>query len=1000
MASSHNFVSIAHLFMFFFFLFLLGPPCLEFIKHASCTESLTIKCFEKERNALLAFKESLTDPSGRLSSWVGENCCTWIGVGCDNRTRHVVKLDLKNPVDPVFDTKTNEVSKAFKKSCLGGKISTSLLDLKLLSYLDLSLNNFNGSNIPTFLGSLESLRYLNLSFSTFGGVITPHLGNLSRLQCLDLNSRSFFGTFSGLEVESLHWLAGFPSLKYLSMSVVNLYKASDWLQAVNDLPSLSELHLRGCGLVSLPQTIYSLNFTGLSVLDLSSNKLDSPIPHWLSNLSDLTVLNLASSSLRGVFSDAVIFNLHSLRELHLSDNIQLEGQLPSSLGNLTNLRILDLYGNYFIGEIPSSFANLCQLQTFDLRSNNVSGEIVGLVDGLSQCSTSNLESLFLSDNKLLGGILPHSLGGLEKLKTIDLASCSFWGSIPSSVGKLSSLQQLLLSENQMNGSISETIGNLSMLVSLNLDSNFWEGALTKAHFQNLSRLERMILSVSESTKWTLVIKVNHDWLPPFKLKLLGLDNVLIGPQFPAWLQNQTELVTLFLHNVGIFDTIPHGFWNSCSNIMGLYIANNGLRGQIPENIGELLPKLSLLDFSSNSLTGGIPFSIGMLKELEVLFLRNNYLSGELPPHWKNLSSLSVLDISNNSISGNFPSSMQYLSSLELLSLSQNHLEGELPSFFRYYTGLRSLDLGGNKFFGNLSAWIGESLSSLLRLRLRSNSFEGSIPSQLCLLSGLRILDLADNYLSGGIPPCLGNLSTKTSNGEDDDEDDEEMFVVMKGKEYLYDSILYLVHSFDLSNNNLSGEIPDNITSLSKFINLNLSVNHLNGRIPENIGNMQDLESLDLSRNELSGPIPENLSALYFLSHLNLSFNNLSGQVPYGKQLQTIYDPSIYEGNYLLCGPPLPNKCPGSETEPRGSPGEGNGEDDRDGKGVLDSPISFYISLAIGFIVGFWVVCGTLIVKTSWRLAYFRSFDHMKDKIYIFIMLKLVPFLRRINLERR
>ncbi|KAG2688925.1 hypothetical protein I3760_09G115900 [Carya illinoinensis] len=227
-----------------------------------------------------------------------------------------------------------------------------------------------------------------------------------------------------------------------------------------------------------------------------------------------------------------------------------------------------------------------------------------------------------------------------------------------------------------------------------------------------------------------------------------------------------------------------------------------------------------------------------------------------------------------------------------------------------------------------------------------------------------------------------------------------MFVVMKGKENLYKSILSLVHSLDLSNNNLSGEIPDNITSLSKFINMNLSANQLNGKIPENIGNMHDLESLDLSRNELSGPIPKSLSALNFLSHLNLSFNNLSGQVPYGKQLQTLNDPSIYEGNYLLCGPPLPNKCPGFETEPRGSPGKGNGEDDRDGKGVLDSPISFYFCLVIGFIVGFWGVCGTLIIKTSWRLGYFRSFDHMKDKIYIFIMVNLFLFLRRIKLERR
>lgn len=111
------------------------------------------------------------------------------GVGCDNSTSHVVKLDLRNPFQ--FSNYSDEEREIFNKSSFGGKISPSLLNLKHLSYLDLSQNNFNGNNSTKFLGSLENLKYLNLSFSLFAGVIPPHLGNLSKLQYLDLNFYRF-----------------------------------------------------------------------------------------------------------------------------------------------------------------------------------------------------------------------------------------------------------------------------------------------------------------------------------------------------------------------------------------------------------------------------------------------------------------------------------------------------------------------------------------------------------------------------------------------------------------------------------------------------------------------------------------------------------------------------------------------------------------------------------------------------------------------------------------
>ncbi|KAM3694178.1 hypothetical protein ACJW31_07G040500 [Castanea mollissima] len=974
-----------------------------------------------EKNALLSFKEGLTDPAGRLSSWVGEDCCSWIGVGCDNTTSHVVELDLRNRFQ--ISKHSYENMQKYNMSCLGGKLSPSLLNLKYLSYLDLSQNNFEGINIPNFLGSLENLNYLNLSFSLFTGVIPPHLGNLSKLQYLALTSKSFpfseYPPVRRLEVKSLEWLVDLPTLKYLDMSFVNIGEVKpDWLQAVNMFPSLLELDLSGCSLVTLPQSISSINFTFLTVLDISRNMFNTSIPIWLSNLTGLSTLNIGINSLRGAIPN-VFANLVSLQELDLSYNF-IEGQLPVGLGHLTNLSSLDLSKNSITGKIPFSFGKLCNLQTFALAYN----------DGLSQCFNSKLEWLLLESNGLLGGKLPYSLGALKTLKTLRLVYNSFWGSIPDSIGNMSSLQELSLSENMFNGTISKSVGKLSMLTVLALSDNHWKGVLTEAHFQNLTRLSCLYLSVASAT-WSLVLDVKHDWVPPFNLSVAQFDSMLIGPNFPAWIQTQTKLLFLRLRNVGISDTIPQGFWNSFSRIGDISLSRNKIRGQVPhfqsyhllryldlsfnnfdgqvplfpskmmefvflrenmfsgtmpENIGEILPLVSYLDLSSNFINGTIPPSIGMLKNLQILDLRNNCLAGELPPHWEELHNLILLDIANNKISGKLPSSMQFLSSLKWLSLGKNHLEGKFPSFLKNSTQLVNLDLAGNKFYGKLPAWIGESLSSLLRLSLRSNLFDRDIPQQFCLLSSLQILDLAQNDLSGGIPQCLGNLSK--SDEKSLASSLEKMSVFLKGREYVYEYTIYLVHSIDLSDNNLTGEIPDNITSLSKLVNMNLSMNHLTGKIPGSIGNLKSLESLDLSRNKLSGPIPQSLSSLTFLSHLNLSFNNLSGIIPSGNQLQTLNDPSIYQGNSLLCGPPLSTICPGEQPDPEARP---NGAEKNDEVGF--ESLSFYISLVAGFIVGFWGVCGTLVVKRSWRQAYFQTFDNLKDKIFIFIKVKVARWSR-------
>jgi len=85
-----------------------------------------------------------------------------------------------------------------------------------------------------------------------------------------------------------------------------------------------------------------------------------------------------------------------------------------------------------------------------------------------------------------------------------------------------------------------------------------------------------------------------------------------------------------------------------------------------------------------------------------------------------------------------------------------------------------------------------------------------------------------------------------------------------------------VTKIDLSDNNLSGTIPD-LSSLTSLMDLRLYSNQLTGSIPQ-LSALTQLQILFLNNNQLSGPIPE-LSALTDLQRIYLAINKLTGNVP-------------------------------------------------------------------------------------------------------------------------
>ncbi|WJZ80914.1 hypothetical protein VitviT2T_000782 [Vitis vinifera] len=923
-------------------------------------------CIEVERKALLEFKNGLKEPSRTLSSWVGADCCKWKGVDCNNQTGHVVKVDLKY-------------------GGLGGEISDSLLDLKHLNYLDLSFNDFQGIPIPNFLGSFERLRYLNLSHAAFGGMIPPHLGNLSQLCYLDL-SGDYYSRAPLMRVHNLNWLSGLSSLKYLDLGNVNLSKATtNWMQAVNMLPFLLELHLSHCELGDFPHSISFVNLTSLLVIDLSHNNLSTTFPGWLFNISTLTDLYLNDASI-GSEGIELVNGLstcanNSLERLHLGGN-RFGGQLPDSLGLFKNLKSLDLSYNSFVGPFPNSIQHLTNLESLNLRENSISGPI------------------------------PTWIGNLLRMKRLDL------------------------SNNLMNGTIPKSIGQLRELTVLYLNWNSWEGVMSEIHFSNLTKLEYFSSHLSP-TKQSFRFHVRPEWIPPFSLMSIDISNCNVSLKFPNWIRTQKRLHFITLKNVGISDTIPEWLWklyflwldlsrnqlygklpNSLSfspasvlvdlsfnrlvgrlplwfNATWLFLGNNSFSGPIPLNIGDL-SSLEVLDVSSNLLNGSIPSSMSKLKDLRVIDLSNNQLSGKIPKNWSDLQHLDTIDLSKNKLSGGIPSWMCSKSSLTQLILGDNNLTGELTPSLQNCTGLSSLDLGNNRFSGEIPKWIGERMPSLEQMRLRGNMLTGDIPEQLCWLSHLHILDLAVNNLSGFIPQCLGNLTALSfvallnrnfDNLESHGSYSESMELVVKGQNMEFDSILPILNLIDLSSNNIWGEIPKEITNLSTLGALNLSRNQLTGKIPEKIGAMQGLETLDLSWNCLSGPIPPSTSSITSLNHLNLSHNRLSGPIPTTNQFSTFNDPSIYEANPGLYGPPLSTNCSTLNDQDH--------KDEEEDEGEWDMSW-FFISMGLGFPVGFWAVCGSLALKKSWRQAYFRFIDETRDRLYVFTAVNVARLKRKME----
>ncbi|KAE8681125.1 putative Leucine-rich repeat protein kinase family protein [Hibiscus syriacus] len=442
---------------------------------------------------------------------------------------------------------------------LSGRIPASLFNCKELQNLSLAANQMEGS-LPAEIGNLNMLQFIYLSRNHFIGEIPKQIVNLTLMKMFACPYNNFTGTIP-------HEIGNLKNLEFLDFGVNNI--AGSVPPTIFNISTLSVISLYSNQLSGYLPSNVGLWLPNLKGLYLGGNQLVGPLPMSISNASQLTELDVSSNYFSGVELSLFFDKLYSLgvlgfqekpfdqwrtswfgrESLKLSSVVyasgcDIRGSIPSEIGNLSRLIIIELDGNKLTGSIPASIGGLEELQSLSLQHNMLEGSIPNEL-----CNLNKLAFLFFTSNKLSGPI-PACLGNLISLRNIFLGSNTFSSSIPSTLTGLNDLLILHLSSNSLSGALPIDIGKWKVLTSIDFSNNQFSGDI------------------------------------------------------PTGVADLKDLTHFSLSNNRIAGSIPESFGDLLS-LEFLDLSRNNLSGEIPKSL-EKLSYLKYFNVSFNRLQGEIP----------------------------------------------------------------------------------------------------------------------------------------------------------------------------------------------------------------------------------------------------------------------------------------------------------------------------------------------------------------------------------------------------------
>ena len=449
-------------------------------------------------------------------------------------------------------------------------------------------------------------------------------------------------------------------------------------------------------------------------------------------------------------------NFYSFVSLTLfSHGNELTGEIPTEIGMLEKLKVLELSENYLVGTLPREIKNLSNLENlfidnFTHRNSGLSGPLLDFT------GMKKLWKIYLGSNSLTG-TLPETflkdLSNVDERIYINLKSNFIEGNIPQSFSIFKQLN-IELTDNHLSSFDPELCeldnwmwGNVgkyncdAILCPVGTFNQYGRQSTVKDTCKKCAGLEKSNILGSSFC--------NTDTKKEERIILTEFFNTCGGKNWKnknGWLDPHTDICDWY----GI----------KCleeNSVNSIELDNNNIVGILPKNIFRIL-NLERLWLYSNPVE--LKFDgISEAKNLISLLLDSTRLKSL--DGIADASRLIHLDISFNNIVGILPEEISNLINIEKLYLGGNKFSGTIPSFTKLRK-LKSLLLEDNMFHGRIPNFF--SHPEMSRINFARNKLTGTIPTIFLHSVDVNLdifIDLSSNLLSGTVPSELKRFQQTT-----------------------------------------------------------------------------------------------------------------------------------------------------------------------------------------------------------------------------------------------